>query len=103
MAPIIPFINDEEIEQIVGQAVDAGAISCSGIMLRLPLEVGPLFEEWLSLHYPLKQARVMSAIRSIRAGKKNDPRWFSRMHGEGPIADMIWKRFLGSLKSRHRL
>ena len=98
VAPIIPFINDEEIEQIVGQAVDAGAISCSGIMLRLPLEVGPLFEEWLSLHYPLKQARVMSAIRSIRAGKKNDPRWFSRMHGEGPIADMIWKRFLGSLK-----
>ena len=40
----------------------------------------------------------MSAIRSIRAGKKNDPRWFSRMHGEGAIADMIWKRFLGSLK-----
>ncbi len=98
VAPIIPFINDEEIEQIVGQAVDAGAISCSGIMLRLPLEVGPLFEEWLSLHYPLKQARVMSAIRSIRAGKTNDARWFSRMHGEGPIADMIWKRFLGSLK-----
>ncbi len=98
VAPIIPFINDEEIEQIVGQAADAGAISCSGIMLRLPLEVGPLFEEWLSLHYPLKQARVMSAIRSIRAGKTNDARWFSRMRGEGPIADVIWKRFLRSLK-----
>ena len=98
VAPIIPFINDEEIEQIVSQAADAGAISCSGIMLRLPLEVGPLFEEWLSLHYPLKQARVMSAVRSIRAGKTNDGRWFSRMRGEGPIADMIWKRFLGSLK-----
>ena len=98
VAPIIPFINDEEIEQIVGQAVDAGAISCSGIMLRLPLEVGPLFEEWLSLHYPLKKARVMSAVRSIRAGKTNDARWFSRMRGEGPIAEMIWKRLLRSLK-----
>ena len=98
VAPIIPFINDEEIEQIVDQAAEAGAISCSGIMLRLPLEVGPLFEEWLSLHYPLKRARVMSAIRSIRAGKTNDPRWFSRMRGEGPIADMIWARLLRSLK-----
>ena len=90
--------SDEEIEQIVGQAVDAGAISCSGIMLRLPLEVGPLFEEWLSLHYPLKKARVMSAVRSIRAGKTNDARWFSRMRGEGSIAEMIWKRLLRSLK-----
>jgi len=98
VAPIIPFINDQEIEDIVSQCSNAGAQSCSGILLRLPLEVKDLFEEWLQRYYPLKRDRVMSAIRNMRGGKENDPRWFSRMRGEGPIATMIWARFAGALK-----
>ena len=98
VAPIIPFINDQEIENIVFQSARAGAVSCSGILLRLPLEVKDLFDEWLQKYYPLKRDRVMSAIRDMRGGKENDPRWFSRMRGEGPTAKMIWSRFRSALK-----
>ncbi len=98
VAPIIPFINDQEIEKIVLESVQAGAISCSGILLRLPLEVKDLFDQWLQTYYPLKRDRVMSAIRDMRGGKENDPRWYSRMRGEGPVATMIWSRFERALK-----
>ena len=75
VAPVIPFINDSEIEAIVAAAADAGAMSAGYILLRLPLEVGDLFHGWLAQHYPLKAERVMSAIRSTRGGKAYDPTW----------------------------
>lgn len=98
VAPIIPFINDHEIEKIVAQGARAGALACSGILLRLPLEVKDLFDQWLLRYYPLKRDRVMAAIRDMRGGQANDFRWFSRMRGHGPIAKMIWARFSSALQ-----
>ena len=96
VAPIIPFINDHEIEDIVSAAVDNGAQSLGYILLRLPLEVRPLFERWLEEHYPLKAERVMSAIRATRGGKAYQAQWHKRMVGEGPIADLIRTRFIAA-------
>lgn len=92
-APIIPVLTDSEMETILQQAADAGAESAGYVLLRLPLEVAPLFEEWLRLHFPLKAEHVMSVVRQSRGGKANDPRFFNRMRGQGLFADMIAQRF----------
>ena len=92
-APIIPVLTDSEMETILQQAADAGAESAGYVLLRLPLEVAPLFEEWLRLHFPLKADHVMSVVRQSRGGKANDPRFFNRMRGQGLFADMIAQRF----------
>jgi DNA repair photolyase len=97
LAPVIPFVNDHEIEDIVGACHDAGAMSMNYILLRLPLEVGPLFEEWLSTHYPLKHERVMAAIRDTRGGRAYRARWHERMRGRGPVAELIDQRFQAAL------
>ncbi len=102
VAPVIPFINDDEIEDIVAAAADAGALSANYILLRLPLEVKELFHNWLLQHYPLKADRVMNAIRSTRGGRAYDPTWGKRMRGEGSIAELIGARFHAALK-RHDL
>jgi DNA repair photolyase len=93
LAPVIPFINDHEIEDIVAASADAGARAINYVLLRLPDEVKPLFEEWLHLHVPLKAARVMSAVRDTRGGKAYSSQWHTRMTGEGPIAKLIANRF----------
>ena len=93
LAPIIPFINDHEIEALVARSVDAGAQILKYILLRLPLEVKPLFEEWLAAHYPLKADRVMAAVRDTRGGKAYQAEWFKRMVGQGEIAQLIGARF----------
>ncbi|BAP42364.1 radical SAM domain-containing protein [Pseudomonas sp. StFLB209] len=92
-APMIPMINDSELETLMQQARDAGALSASYIMLRLPLEVAPLFEEWLASHYPQRAAHVMSLIRQSRNGANNDSRFGSRMRGEGQFAELLSKRY----------
>lgn len=92
-APIIPVLTDSEMETILQQAAEAGASSAGYVLLRLPLEVTPLFEEWLKLHYPLKADHVMSIARQSRDGKTNDAHFFSRMRGKGLFADMIAQRF----------
>jgi DNA repair photolyase len=99
VAPVIPFVNDEEIEDIVAACAGAGAQSAAYILLRLPREVGPLFQEWLDEHYPLKARRVESAIRQMRGGKLYRSGWSRRMTGSGPVADLIGGRFAKALKA----
>lgn len=98
VAPVIPFLNDHEIEAIVAAGARAGCGTMSYILLRLPLEVKDLFRAWLKVHYPLKAERVMSAMKSAHGGREYDARWGERMRGSGSIADLIEKRFLSALK-----
>ncbi|HZV98396.1 MAG TPA: PA0069 family radical SAM protein [Methylophilaceae bacterium] len=92
-APIIPVLTDTEMETILQQAKEAGASTAGYVLLRLPLEVAPLFEEWLKLHYPLKAEHVMSIVKQSRDGKAYDSAFFQRMRGTGLFADMIAQRF----------
>ncbi len=93
VAPIIPALNDRELETIVAAAADAGAGTAGYILLRLPLEIRELFEEWLHTHYPLRAEHVMSLVRQCRGGRNNDPRFGYRMRGTGEFAELISKRF----------
>ncbi|MGZ0704270.1 PA0069 family radical SAM protein [Pseudomonas piscis] len=97
-SPMIPMINDSELEALLGEAQAAGAQSAAYMMLRLPLEVAPLFEEWLAAHYPQRAAHVLSLIRQSRGGELYDSRFGSRMRGEGPFADLLAQRFAKALK-----
>jgi len=89
MAPIIPGLTDSEIPALLKAAADAGAIGAGYTMLRLPYQVAPLFEAWLETHYPDRKDKILNRIRSIRGGKLNDPRFGSRMRGEGFFADEV--------------
>jgi DNA repair photolyase len=93
VAPIIPAINDMEIERILDAAAAAGASSAGYVLLRLPLEIKDLFDEWLQAHYPQRALRVMALVRDTRGGKAYDSRFGTRMKGEGPYAEMIQRRF----------
>jgi DNA repair photolyase len=93
IAPVIPQLTDRDLEAIVEAAAHAGARHANWIMLRLPLELAPLFREWLDAHYPLRAAHVMSIVRQIRGGKDNDSRFGARMEGRGEFADLIDRRF----------
>ncbi len=84
VAPIIPGLNDDQIPAILERARDMGATGASKILVRLPREVAPIFEERLAEALPLRHAKVMSAIRQVRAGHTTDPRFGSRMAGDGP-------------------
>jgi DNA repair photolyase len=92
VSPIIPFINEPELEQIVEAAVAAGASSAFSIPLRLPWEVNPLFQDWLARHFPDRAERVMARVRDMRGGKDNDARFGSRMTGEGVWAELLRAR-----------
>lgn len=92
-APIIPFVNDGELERIVGAAADAGAQGVGYVLLRLPLEVKDLFQDWLREHYPLKANHVMNRVRDTRRGKEYTSEWGTRMRGEGVYAELLAKRF----------
>lgn len=93
VAPIIPAINDHEIETILTRASAAGAREAGYVMLRLPLELQTLFEEWLAEHYPDKLRHVMTLVASMRKGKAYDSTWGERQTGTGPFAWMIGRRF----------
>jgi len=93
IAPIIPAITDEFIEEIIARAAAEGAGSASWIALRLPHEVAPLFREWLAVHFPDRAAKVMSIVQSIRQGRDNDPDFFTRMRPSGVWADLLRARF----------
>jgi len=93
VAPIIPAINDSEIETILARVQAAGAREAGYVLLRLPLEVRELFAEWLRAHYPDKLEHVLSLMRSMRQGKLYDSRFGARMTGSGPYAWMIGRRF----------
>ncbi|MFO7277019.1 MAG: PA0069 family radical SAM protein [Pseudomonadota bacterium] len=93
VAPLIPGINDHELEKLLEAAVDAGACCAAYVVLRLPYEVAPLFREWLDNHHPQRARHVMALIRSLRGGRDNDPRFGTRMRGVGPIAEVLHRRF----------
>jgi len=93
ISPVIPFINEPEIERIVEAAADAGARSAFSIILRLPWEVNPLFQQWLEQHFPQRAARVMARVREMRGGKDYDAAFGKRMTGEGVWAQLIRQRF----------
>ncbi|WP_419905812.1 PA0069 family radical SAM protein [Kiloniella sp.] len=92
MAPIIPALNDHEIERVLGLSARAGAVSCSYVLLRLPGEIRDLWMEWLRMHYPDRASRVMNTLQSMRGGKDYDARWGKRMRGEGVFAKLIADR-----------
>ena len=93
VAPVVPALTDHELEAILAEAAEAGAIAASWIMLRLPLEVSPLFQEWLAEHYPDRAQRVMGRVRELHNGRDYDPEWGRRMTGQGVFADMVAHRF----------
>ena len=95
-APMIPALNDHELEAILAAAHNAGAITAGYILLRLPLEVKELFAQWLRAHYPDREAKVLNLVRETRggrAGKLNDSDFKQRMSGKGVYAEMIANRF----------
>jgi len=97
-APMIPGLNDHEMETILDAAVDAGATRAGYVPLRLPLEIKELFEEWLKTHRPDRAERVLSLIRQMRGGKLYDAEFGSRMRGEGPLALLLSQRFAAAVK-----
>src|SRR5690606_9234637 len=93
VAPIVPGLTDSEIERILDAARAAGAQDAGYVLLRLPLEVSPIFKDWLLRHYPERYRHVMSLVRSMRDGKDYDSEWGKRMRGTGPYAWQIGRRF----------
>jgi DNA repair photolyase len=93
LAPLIPFINEPEIESIIDAVADAGARNAHYTVVRLPWEVSPLFEEWLAAHFPDRAQRVMNRIREMHGGKNYDATFGHRMTGEGTWARLIEQRF----------
>ena len=97
-APVIPGLNDHELESVLEAAAKAGATTAMYVTLRLPLEIKDLFREWLADARPDRAARVMSLIRQTRGGKDYDADWSQRMKGTGPVADLIAVRFKTAVK-----
>jgi DNA repair photolyase len=98
VAPVIPAINDREIENILEEAAKAGATAAGYVVLRLPLEIKDLFREWLNRHFPDRATRVMALVRQMRGGRDYDPEWGKRQLGEGPYARLIADRFARALR-----
>ncbi len=92
LAPVIPAINDPELETIVAESAAAGAVCVGSVILRLPHELSQLFREWLQAHYPDRAGRVMKILQSMRGGRDNDSDFGRRMRGQGPFADLIARR-----------
>ena len=92
-APMIPGINDAELERILSTAAQAGATRAGYVLLRLPLEIAPMFEAWLRAHFPDRAARVLALVRETRAGALYQSRFGERQTGTGPYADMLAQRF----------
>jgi DNA repair photolyase len=99
-SPMIPALNDAELERILEAAAARGAGAAGYILLRLPLELAPMFEEWLAAHYPGKAKHVMSLIRQSRDGKAYHAEWGTRMRGTGAYAELLRRRFESAV---HRL
>jgi DNA repair photolyase len=92
-APVIPGLTDHELPALISAAAGAGAAFAAYVPVRLPHVVRPLFEDWLERHFPDRKEKVLNRIRSMRGGRLNDPRFGSRMRGEGIFADYIAQIF----------
>ncbi len=97
-APMIPALNDHELEALLERSAAAGATSASYVLLRLPLEIAGLFEEWLEAHYPDRRDRVMNLVRGTRNGKLYDSTWGKRQTGSGVYAKLLARRFEATVK-----
>jgi DNA repair photolyase len=93
VSPVIPMVTDADLEEILEQAHQAGAIQAGYTLVRLPHEVAQLFREWLELNMPERAAHVMSLVQQMRGGRDNEPRFGLRMKGEGVFAELIARRF----------
>jgi DNA repair photolyase len=93
VSPVIPFLNEPELERILEAASAAGACRAFSVVLRLPWEVSPLFQQWLEQHFPERAARIMARVREMRGGRDNDARFGSRMTGQGVWAQLLRQRF----------
>ena len=93
VSPVIPFVNEPELERVLQAARAAGATRAFSIVLRLPWEVNPLFQHWLQQHFPDRAERVMARVREMRDGRDNDARFGSRMRGQGVWAELLRQRF----------
>ncbi|HUN25573.1 MAG TPA: PA0069 family radical SAM protein [Steroidobacteraceae bacterium] len=101
VAPVIPALNDHEMEAILESAADAGARWAGYVVLRLPHELAALFREWLAEHQPQRAQHVMSIVQSLRGGRDNDPRFGSRMRGDGVFAELLRSRFQLACRRLH--
>jgi DNA repair photolyase len=101
-APIVPGLTDEELPEIVRRASENGAKFVEYIMVRLPYSVKDLFVEWVQREFPLRASKILNRIRDIRGGNLSDPRFHSRMSGEGEFADTIYHLFQAACK-KHRM
>ena len=93
LAPMIPGLNDHEMPNILAAVAEAGAVSAGYVPLRLPWAVAPLFEDWVTRHFPDRKEKVLNRIREMRGGKLNDPNFGSRMSGQGIFAEQMDKMF----------
>ena len=93
VAPVIPFLNDHQIEPALEAAWEHGARQAGYVLMRLPWEVKDLFKDWLERNYPLKAKHVMSRVHQMRGGRDNDPQFGSRMSGQGELARLLEQRF----------
>jgi DNA repair photolyase len=93
VSPVIPFLNEPELERILEAAAAAGASRAFSVVLRLPWELSPLFQHWLEQHFPERAARIMARVREMRGGRDNDARFGSRMTGQGVWAQLLRQRF----------
>jgi DNA repair photolyase len=94
VAPLIPFINDGDLEEILDRGAEAGATYAHYVILRLPNELDPIFQQWLSTHYPDRMARVLARMRDMRAGKINNSAFGQRMRGTGIWSELYRQRFM---------
>jgi DNA repair photolyase len=98
VAPVIPFLTDDGVERILEASAEAGAEAAAYVLLRLPYEIKGLFQDWLERHSPLKAEHVMQRMRAMRGGRENDPRFGSRMVGDGTLATLLQQRFEKALR-----
>ena len=97
-APMIPALNDTELEAILDAAVEAGATAAGYVLLRLPLEIKDLFAEWLEAHAPAKARHVLNLLRDTRRGSLYVDKFGERMRGHGPYAELLARRFQLALR-----
>jgi DNA repair photolyase len=98
VAPLIPFVTEEALEQVLTAAAEAGAVAANYTVLRLPWEVNPLFQDWLAAHFPDRAERVMNRVRDLHGGNDYKADFATRMKGEGLWADVIAQRFKGACR-----
>jgi DNA repair photolyase len=97
-SPMIPGLNDVELEKILEEAAKAGAQTASSILLRLPHELSDLFTNWLNVHMPERAKHVLSLIRQVRGGSLNEAKFHARFAGTGPYAELLTRRFMRAAK-----